>query len=49
MIMKRSSTDDIKSYAIKTLGMKTLRDNAFENFANGLTTFEEVLRATTED
>jgi type II secretory ATPase GspE/PulE/Tfp pilus assembly ATPase PilB-like protein len=29
--------------------MKTLRDNALENFALGITTLEEVLRATSED
>jgi len=49
MIMKRASTDDIKSYGIKELGLKTLRDNAVENFQNGTTTLEEVLRVTAED
>ena len=49
MIMKRPSGDDIKDYAIKQLGMKTLRDNALENFLNGVTTLEEVLRVTSED
>ncbi len=49
MIMKRSSNDEIKDYAIKHLDMTTLRDNALENFANGITTFEEVLRVTSED
>ncbi len=49
MIMKKVSSDDIKNYAIKELGMLTLRDNALENFANGVTTLEEVLAATSED
>jgi type IV pilus assembly protein PilB len=49
MIMKRVSSDDIKAYAIKELGMKTLRDNAIENLALGNTTLEEVLRVTSED
>ena len=49
MIMKKGSSDDIKNYAINKLGMKTLRDNAFENFINGVTTLEEVLRVTSED
>jgi len=49
MIMKRASTDDIKNYGIKELGLKTLRDNAVENFQNGTTTLEEVLRVTSED
>lgn len=49
MIMKKSGTDEIKNYAIKHLGMKTLHDNAMENFVNGVTTLEEVLRVTSED
>lgn len=49
LIMKKSSSDDIKKYAVDKLGMKTLRDNAFENFVNGVTTLEEVLRVTSED
>ena len=49
MIMKKSPSDDIKSYAIKEQHMLTLRDNAMENFVNGVTTLEEVLRATSED
>jgi type IV pilus assembly protein PilB len=49
MVMKKASSDEIKDYAIKKLGMKTLRDNALENFALGITTLEEVLRATSED
>jgi len=49
MIMKKSSSDEIKNYAIKNLGMMTLRDNAVENFMIGVTTLEEVLRVTSED
>ena len=49
MIMKKSSSDEIKNYAIKELGMKTLRDNAVENFFGGVTSLEEVLRVTSED
>lgn len=49
MVMKKTSSDDIKNYAIKEQGMLTLRDNAMENFINGVTTLEEVLRATSED
>ncbi|MFA6141782.1 MAG: GspE/PulE family protein [Candidatus Omnitrophota bacterium] len=49
MVMKRVSSDDIKNYAIKELGMLTLRDNALENFVNGITTLEEVMRVTSED
>lgn len=49
MIMKKSSSDDIKDYAIKEQHMLTLRDNAMENFISGVTTLEEVLRATAKD
>lgn len=49
MIMKTASSDTIKNYAIKEQKMLTLRDNATENFVNGHTTLEEVLRATAED
>lgn len=49
MVMRRASSDDIKNYAVKELGMKTLRDNAIENFVNGIATFEEILRVTSED
>jgi type IV pilus assembly protein PilB len=49
MVMKKASSDEIKDYAIKKLGMKTLRDNALENFVKGVTTLEEVLRVTSED
>ncbi len=48
MIMKKGSSDEIKEYAVKH-GMKTLRDNALENFVNGVVTLEEVLRVTAED
>ena len=49
MIMKNASSDEIKNYALKELKMMTLRDNAVENFLNGRTTLEEVLRVTSED
>jgi type II secretory ATPase GspE/PulE/Tfp pilus assembly ATPase PilB-like protein len=49
MIAKRASSDAIKDYAVRILGMKTLRDNAMENLMNGLTTLEEVFRVTSED
>jgi len=49
MVIKKVSNDDIKDYAIKELKMKTLRDNALENFVNGVTSLEELLRVTSED
>jgi type IV pilus assembly protein PilB len=48
MIVKKASSDEIRDYGLKH-GLKTLRDNALENFANGVTTLEEVLRVTSED
>lgn len=48
MVVKKVSSDEIKAYGVKH-GMKTLRDNALENFVNGITSLEEVLRATSED
>ena len=47
--MKKASSDQIKEYAIKEKNMMTLRDNAFENCMNGVTTLEEMLRVTSED
>lgn len=49
MIMKKTSSDQIKEYAIKEKHMMTLRDNAFENCIKGVTTLEEMLRVTSED
>jgi len=49
MVMKKTSSDEMKNYAIKNLGMTTLRDNAMENFVLGVTSLEEVLRVTSED
>jgi type IV pilus assembly protein PilB len=49
MVMKKVSSDEIKEYGIKHLGMKTLYDNAMENLVSGVTTLEEVLRVTSED
>lgn len=49
MVIKKKSLDEIKDYAIKKCGMKTLRDDAFLKVKQGLTTLEEALRATTEE
>lgn len=48
MIVKGSSNEQIEDYAVRNLGMKTLRHEALEKAKNGLTTLEEVLRITTE-
>jgi type IV pilus assembly protein PilB len=49
MIMKRASSDEIKRYARKELGMFTLRDTGITNFLKGTTTLEEVLRVTSKE
>ena len=49
MIMKRCSSDEIKRYARKELGMLTLRDTGLQNFLKGQTTLEEVLRVTSKE
>ncbi len=49
MLVRGSSADKIKEYAVKQKGMKTLRDDAIEKLKLGLTTVEEVLRTTTEE
>lgn len=49
MVIKGKSSDDIKQYAVKNKGMQTLWDDAVKKFTLGLTTFEEVLRITSEE
>jgi len=49
MIIRRKSIDEIKVYAVKELGMKTLRDDAFQKVKEELTTLDEAIRVTTEE
>jgi len=49
MLIRGKSSDEIKEYAIKEKGMKTLWDAALEKFFDGTTTLEEVLRITSND
>jgi type IV pilus assembly protein PilB len=49
MIMLKKSIDEIKVYAIRKCGMKTLRDDAFLKVKMGLTTLDEVIRVTKEE
>ncbi|MCX5713796.1 MAG: GspE/PulE family protein [Candidatus Omnitrophica bacterium] len=49
MIMKKTSLDDIKAYAIAHRGMIVLRDDAFLKVKEGLTTIDEALRVTAEE
>jgi len=48
LAIREAPADIIKKKAIEN-GMTTLRDNALENFKNGFTTLEEVIRITSED
>jgi len=48
LILARSSTSEIKKEAIR-MGMKTLRQSGIHKIKTGMTTIEEVLRATMED
>lgn len=47
LVLQQVSSDVVQEAARKE-GMKTLFENAFENFKKGLTTLEEVLRITSE-
>jgi len=48
LVLSRASTSEIKKEAMR-LGMKTLRQSGIFKIKNGITTVEEVLRATLED
>lgn len=48
LIMQRAPSADIKRTAMKC-GMRSLRQNSLAKAARGLTTIEEVLRATAAD
>ena len=49
MIIRRKSIDEIRAYVIKEMGMKTLRDDAFQKVKEELTTLDEAIRITTEE
>ncbi|MFH1678499.1 MAG: GspE/PulE family protein [Candidatus Omnitrophota bacterium] len=49
LIVKKASLDEIKEYAIKNNGMKTLRDDVLLKVEHGETTLDEALRITTEE
>ncbi len=49
MVLDGATSDQIKEFAVKHCGMRTLRQNTFELFLQGITTFEEVLRVTAEE
>ncbi|MFH0918403.1 MAG: GspE/PulE family protein, partial [Candidatus Omnitrophota bacterium] len=49
MIIRKKSIDQLKAYAVNKLGMRTLRDDAFQKVKEELTTLDEALRITTEE
>ena len=49
MIVSRVQSWQIKDYAVKTLGMTTLREDGLKKAEKGLTTLEEVVAVTTEE
>ena len=49
LIIKKASSDQIKDFAIKERGFKTLRENAIEKMLQGIITLEEVIRVTTQE
>lgn len=49
LIIRRASSGEIKEFALKEKGMRTLRDDAMLLVTRGITTLEEALRATTEE
>ncbi|MFH1202632.1 MAG: ATPase, T2SS/T4P/T4SS family [Candidatus Omnitrophota bacterium] len=49
LIIKKSSADLIKDYAIKHMNFKTLWDDALVKLTSGIITLEEMLRVTTEE
>lgn len=46
LITDGASEVDVKTYAIRSLGMKTLRDDGMDKARQGITSVEEVLRVT---
>ena len=44
MIMDDAAVEDIKEYAIKNQGMRTLKQSALHYLSMGITTVEEVMK-----
>ncbi|MBF0385921.1 MAG: Flp pilus assembly complex ATPase component TadA, partial [Candidatus Omnitrophica bacterium] len=49
MLLKGKSSDDIKDYSRREKGMMTLWENAMLKCSQGVTSFEEALRVTSEE
>lgn len=48
LIMGQANFEEIRQYAVRHQGFKTLREDGIEKIRKGLTTPEEVLRVTIE-
>lgn len=49
MIIRGASSDEIKKYAVDKQGMLTLWEDAMRKFIAGMTTYEEVMRITSDE
>jgi len=49
MIIQNKSNDEIKAFAVKNFGFRSLRDDAFLKVKEGMITLEEAIRVTTEE
>jgi len=49
LVVTRAQSWEIKEYAVKAQGMKTLREDGLKKAEQGLTTLEEVIAVTTEE
>ena len=49
LILKRSSADLIKNYAVSQQGMRTLREDGWRKVREGSTSVSEVLRVTQDE
>ena len=49
LVVNRSQSWEIKDYAIKAQGMRTLRQDGLRKAEQGLTTLQEVIAVTTEE
>ncbi|MFH1776396.1 MAG: ATPase, T2SS/T4P/T4SS family [Candidatus Omnitrophota bacterium] len=48
LVLQKASSDTIRDFACKQLGLKLLRDSALQKLIEGVTTPEEVMRVTRE-
>jgi len=49
LIVSRANAGEIRTYAIESLGLNTLRQDGLRKAAMGLTTIDEILQATSEE